>query len=190
MQTVVLLFKTRLKRKLLAYTFTHPDQEFYLRELAGLIQEDPGNLSRELRRFEEEGLFCSKARGNLKYYFLNKNHPLFPQLKEIVFKTEGVGGVLKDLVKGYSGITFAFIYGSYARGQEKTSSDIDLVVVGQFSVEELTRQVRQLESKLGREINFTTYAPEEFDKEKKKKGGFLNLVLKENIIWLKGAPGA
>jgi len=43
---------------------------------------------------------------------------------------------------------------------------------------------------LGREINFTVYTREEFEKEKGKEGGFLNLILKEKIIILKGILNA
>lgn len=187
---MVLLFGTRLRKKLLAHTFTHPDREFYVRELAELIREDAGNLSRELRRLEADGLYKSATKGNLKYYSLNKNYPLFAELKKVVFKTAGVAGTLKNLVGGHKGIDLAFIYGSYAKDKETAGSDVDLIVAGRFAVEEFTRQVRNLESKLGREINFTVYTPEEFRKEKDKKGGFLNLILKGKKILLKGRLNA
>jgi predicted nucleotidyltransferase len=93
---------------------------------------------------------------------------------------------LKDLVSQYKDLSFAFIYGSYAKNKEKKTSDIDLVLVGKFPKDEFTRQIRDLESKLNREINFTSYTKEEFDEERKKEGGFLNLVLKDKVIPLKG----
>ncbi|MGD0918371.1 MAG: nucleotidyltransferase domain-containing protein, partial [Thermodesulfobacteriota bacterium] len=114
---------------------------------------------------------------------------LYKELKTIMFKTEGVQGSLKDLVRRYEGITLAFLYGSYAKNRERKTSDIDLVVVGEFPRDPFTRDVRKVESKLNREINFTAYAISEFSKEREKKGGFLNLVLKDNIIVLKGTPG-
>ena len=36
---------------------THPDEYYYVKELASIINEDAGNLSRELSKFEEEGLY-------------------------------------------------------------------------------------------------------------------------------------
>ena len=177
---------TRLRRRLLAFTFSHADENFYVRELAGLIQEDAGNLSRELRKLEREGLFTSHVRGNSKFYVLNPKYSLFDELKRIVFKTTGVAGSLKGVIDDYPGISRAFIYGSCARGEENAASDVDLVVVGQFSRDKFVRQVRGLEVKLRREINFTAYTEEEFKKEKKKAGGFLNTVLKERPFMLKG----
>jgi len=170
----------------LAYSFTHPDEEYYVRELAGIIDEDAGNLSRELRKFEEEGLYKSSPKGSLKIYALNKDYPLFKEVKDIIFKTEGVEGALRNLINQYKDISLAFIYGSYAKAKEKKKSDIDLVVVGKFAFNTLTDQIRKLESRLNREINFNYYSKEDFKKEKNKKGSFLNIVLKDKIITLKG----
>jgi predicted nucleotidyltransferase len=180
------LLSTKLRKKLLTYSFTHPDEDYYVRELSGLIEGDPGNLSRELRILEEEGLYTSVTRGRVKLYSLNKRYPLFRELKKIIFKTEGVEGALKEVVGSFKGISLALIYGSYAKNKEKRTSDIDLITVGKFDRNKFTQEIRTLELKLGREINFTVYTQEEFEKEKRKEGGFLNLILKDKIVILKG----
>jgi predicted nucleotidyltransferase len=173
------LLNTKLRKKLLTYSFTHPDENYYVRELSSLIDEDPGNLSRELKKLEEEGLYTSMTKGRVKFFSINKNYPLFRELKRIIFKTEGVEGSIKEVVLKFRGIALAFIYGSYAKDKEKKASDIDLVVVGEYP-----------QSKLSREINFASYTREEFGKERKKEGGFLNLVLKDKILILKGTLSA
>ncbi len=187
---MTLFFKNRLQRRLLAHTFTHPDQDFYVRELAELIGDDPGNLSRELKKLETEGLFLSHVRGNSKFYSLNKKYPLYDELKKVVFKTHGVAGSLANAVGGFKDILLSFIYGSYAKDMENRTSDVDLVVVGRVSHSQLTQEIRELEKKIRREINFTLYSPDEFEREKKKKGSFLNLILKDRIFLLKGDPSA
>lgn len=183
---MAVLLTTKLRRKLLSYSFTHCDESYYVRELSVFIGEDPGNLSRELRKLEIEGLYTSFTKGKLRFYSLNKNYPLFEELKKIIFKTEGVQGSLKEILLKYKNITLAFIYGSYARGEENKTSDIDLVVVGELNRNYFTRDIRGLELKLNREINFTIYSNEEFEKEKEKRGGFLSLILKDKIIIIKG----
>lgn len=171
----------------MGYAFTHTDEDYHVRGLATLIDVDPGNLSRELKKFENEGLFNSTTRGKAKFYSLNKDYPLYDGLKDIIFKTEGVEGSLKDLMIQFKKISCAFIYGSYAKGAEKQSSDVDLFLIGTFSEIKLIKKLRKLESQLNREINFTSYSKKEFDKEKENKGGFLNLLLSEKIIVLKGS---
>ena len=181
-----ILFNTRLRKRLLTYSFTHPDEEYYVRELADIIDEDPGNLSRELRKFEKEGLYRSFSKGGLKFYSLNKTYPLFKEIKKIVFKTGGVEGAIGELVLQYEDILFAFIYGSYAKDKENSASDIDLILVGEIPVNIFTGKIRKLEAELNREINFTHYSEKEFNDERQKKGGFLDTILKGKIIVLKG----
>jgi predicted nucleotidyltransferase len=147
------LFNTKLRKKLLTYAFTHPDENYYVRELSSLIDEDPGNLSRELKKLEREGLFFSITRGGVKLYSLDKKYSLFKELKTIIFKTEDVEGSLKELIARYKGISSAFIYGSYAKNNEKKTSDIDLILVGKFNQNKFTHDIRGLESKLNRGIN-------------------------------------
>ena len=96
---------TKLQKKLLGYLFAHLDESYYLRELSGLINEDPGNMSRELSRLTREGLLKSVCRGRQKYYSLNREYALFNEIKSIIAKTSGVEGSLKELVERYKGIS-------------------------------------------------------------------------------------
>jgi predicted nucleotidyltransferase len=184
------LITSKLKSKILAYFFTNPEASCYVRELASILDEDAGNLSRELRDLEGGGMFISDTRGRSKFYSLNKRYPLFNEIKKIIFKTEGIEGSLKQLIAAYRGIDTAFIYGSYAKGKERKASDVDIVVVGELPRDDFTTRLRVLESKLNREINFNLYSSEEFDKERKKTGGFLNMLLKDKVILLKGSLNA
>lgn len=183
------LVKSKLREKLLAYSFAHHLETFYVRQMAVLIDADPGNLSRELRKLEGEGIFNSSVKGKEKFYALNKAYPLFKQLKEIISKSAGIEGALEDLVSGFDGIAAAFIYGSFAKGKENKCSDIDLLLVGKIPRDDFTRKIRKLESRFNREINFTVFTEEEFAAKRKNKGGFLDVMLKGKIIMLKGALG-
>jgi len=182
---VLLASKTRLN--LLAFFFAHADENYYVRELASLIDEDAGNMSRELRRLEEEGVCRSARKGRIKFYSLNKDYPLYSDLKSILFKTAGAEGTLKKLVQAHKEVEIAFIYGSFAKGSEKKMSDIDLTIVGKLNRDRFVGELRKLEAKLDREINFNHYTKDEFDKERKKAGSFLKLTLHGKIILLKGS---
>jgi len=184
------LFASKLRRRLLAHYFTHPEQTYYVRELAALLDLDPGNLSKEFKKLTQEGLFEKKRKGRIKFYHLNSHYPLYKEIKQIIFKTEGVAGSLKKLVDEFPEIKQAFIYGSYAQGKEKVSSDIDLVIVGTPDRKALTSRIRKLEDQLQREINFNLYPEPEFKKRSKEKGGFLAQVLAGRKILLKGGLNA
>lgn len=183
---MAVLINTKSRNNLLAYSFSHIDEEYYVRELAGIIGEDPGNLSRELRKLEEEGLYKSRVRGRLKFYSLNKTYPLFKEIKDILFKTTGLEGSLRQLVNKYKELTLAFIYGSFADKRESKMSDVDLIIAGNPQPDGFVGELRKIESRFNREINYTFYKLEEFKNESKKEGSFLNVVLKGKTILLKG----
>jgi len=178
------LTNSELRRKLLAYFFSHPDESFYVREIAAFIKEDPGNVSRDLRRLEEEGLFNSLSRGRTKYYSLNRSYPLFDEYKKIVFKTFGVEGSLRELVRDVPEIEKAYLHGSFAKNRENAGSDIDVVIVGRLP-NDFVSKLRRLENDLGREINISSYTREEFTAAKAEKGSFLNIIFKNKIAILK-----
>ena len=81
------LAKSSLKKKLLIHFYTHPEASLYLREISVVLNVDPANLSRELRKLEQEGIFLAKRKGNQKYFSLNQSYPLYNELKSITVKT-------------------------------------------------------------------------------------------------------
>ena len=183
------LTKSKLRRKILQYFFTNPEQESYLREIARKFQEDPSNLSKEMIRLEKENIFVSNYKGKQKYYKLNKSHPLFNELKSIVFKTIGVKGRLENIVKEVKGIISAFIYGSYAKNTENSASDIDFFMIidkNKFRENEFLPYIHQLESQLSREINYTYYSLEEWREKVANNESFIINIIKEPKIILKG----
>ncbi len=177
--------KTRLRRDLLSCLLSNPDREYYVRELASLIGTDAGNLSRELRKLEDDGLLASKRRGSLKLFRINKKYPLYAELSRIISKTTGVEGSLRSLMNSLRDIKKAYIYGSFVRGETNASSDIDLFIVGSPPLRELSSKLSPLEKKLSRDINFNVFSKKEFEKEKQKKGSFVWLVEKGAKIVLK-----
>lgn len=57
-------------------------------------------------------------------------------------------------------ITWAFIYGSIAKGEAHSSSDIDLMLIGEsLNYSEVMEQLMPLEEQLGRTLNPTLYTP-------------------------------
>ncbi|MBU0533997.1 MAG: nucleotidyltransferase domain-containing protein [Candidatus Omnitrophica bacterium] len=132
------------------------------------------------------GLLNIETEANRKYYSVNKDFPLFSELKSIILKTAGIGDKLKSLVKGYENIQIAFIYGSYAKNSENLSSDIDLFIIGDATLKDLQKVIIQSEKELRREINCTIFPPEEFKQKRKVHNHFITTVLKEPKIFLKG----
>lgn len=180
------LFSSRVRVKLLNQFITSPEGRFYIRELERLTGEDYKSIVTELHNLESLGLLRSEKQGNLKYYSLDRNFFLYPELKNIIFKTVGVKGTLARELKKIKGIMYAFIYGSYAKGTEGPRSDIDLMVIGDVEVERVVGSLREPERSLQRKINYVVFDLPEIQKRSKIKDDFVREVFKDEKVMLIG----
>ena len=175
----MILIKSKLSQKILTYFFTNPEGNFYVRELARLLNEDVSNLAKELIKLEKEGIFESEIRGKTKYYHLNKNYPLYKQLKEIIFKTTGIEGGIKKELEKLKKINQAFLFGSFAIGEADSQSDIDLLIIGDPDPEQLSDKISKLEDRFSREINYIVMTEDEFRKKKNKEPFLIDIFKNE-----------
>ena len=87
----------------------------------------------------------------------------------------------------WADIGLAFIYGSVARGERTATSDIDVLVVGNVSMTELALPLRELERALQIPVNLTHYTAAEFSGKRKQGSHFLQTILRDRKIFLKGS---
>jgi predicted nucleotidyltransferase len=171
-----LLPKTR--QGILAATLVQPAKAWYVSELARRMGVPSSSLQRELGDLSEVGILKTHRQGRMVYYQANKDSPVFPDLRGLLFKTAGLVEILAAALKPLaSRLKTAFVYGSIAAGEEKGDSDIDLMIVGLVSPAELALPLRRARELLGREISPTVYSPAEFDKKQTVSAPFLKQVL-------------
>ncbi len=168
--------RSKARQRLLAYYFTNPTSRHHLRDLAERLSVDPSNLSKELGRLEREGLFRSEVIGRQKYFQLNRDYPLFDEVRGIVTKTIGATSLLAQSLKKIEGIEEAWLYGSFARNQQDAASDIDVLVIGNPKGNALAEAMEKLEQQLGRDVNCTLLTRREFDARRARKDAFLENV--------------
>ncbi|MFH1740008.1 MAG: hypothetical protein ABIH23_13445 [bacterium] len=115
------------KRKILALFFLNPDQEYYFSEVVRLTGTRQGVIQRELKSLTDAEILTWEKRGRQKFYAVNRKHPIFQDLRNIIFKTYGVIGKIREALEPLGEkINVAFVYGSFARGEEVSGSDLDL----------------------------------------------------------------
>lgn len=180
------LTKSKIRGRILGVLFSNPERPFYLSELARQVKTSPGNVRRELARFIRDGLIREEKKGNLVFYHLNGNHALYNEIHSLILKTTGIEGALQELVKKDKKIKLALLYGSFARGEERGESDVDLLIVTEGKPTDYYLDVSELENRFHREINPTIYPPEEFKKNLNEKGSFLAEVIGNTHRILKG----
>ena len=154
-----------------------------------LAKVGTGGVQRELLRLESTGLVTAKRVGNQKHYQANPESPLFVELTGIVKKTVGLKQPLVDALEPIKKkIDIAFIYGSVAKENDTSGSDIDLMIVSDvLALKDVFVALASLESQLGRQVNPTLYSRKEFSDKRKLKKGFLVKVLDAPVIELIGS---
>ncbi len=181
----LLLGQTR--GQILALLLGAPDESFFLRQIARQTGTSAGTARRELNLLAETGLIARSVLGSQVFYRANRDHPVFPELRALLAKTMGVFELLKKALAPLSRkIDFAFVYGSVARGDDNASSDIDLMVVGAVSLDDLLDAVSPLEKQLRRPVNPTIYSLKDLKQRYRAGNHFLRSLKNTSKVFLIG----
>jgi len=141
--------------------------------LAAALGADPTNVSRELARLEREGFLRASQEGRQLYYAINRDYPFLKPALALLQGSVGVEPTLKSMLKRVPGVESAWLYGSFAKGEADSASDIDLLIVGRPEPAQLAAEVRKAETSLGREINYTELASRELKRRLRAQDAFL-----------------
>jgi predicted nucleotidyltransferase len=171
----------------LSATLLQPERWWFMTELARRLETTPSSLQRELKSMVAAGLLLRRQDGRRAYFKANPDSPLFADLRGLIEKTSGLVPTLTAVLKRFDDrIELAFIYGSIARSEEHSASDVDLMIVGTLKQIDLLPALRKLEASFGREVNATLFSPEEFHRRLATQDHFLHSVLNGKTIPLKG----
>ncbi len=179
------LFSSRTRAELFRIFFGLNSGEFHLREIERQSNVTIGAVRTEAENLSKLELLVKRVDGNRNYYRANTNHPLYKILRELVIKTAGAGDILK-IAFAESEVDYAFIFGSTVSGIQKSESDVDLFVIGDISLREISKILKVPVAKIGREINPHVMTLEEFTIRMKEKEHFVTSVLAAPILMIMG----
>jgi len=179
---------TKSQQRVLALIFGNPGRSFYANEVIALAGSGSGAVQRELAKLASAGLVTVTRIGNQKHYQANSNAAVFEPLHELVLKTSGLADVLRTTLAPIGGrIRAAFVYGSVARQQDTSRSDIDLMIISNdLSYTDVFAILENASKRLGRAVNPTIYSEGELSKRIRARNSFVMRVLKQPRIWLIG----
>jgi len=175
---LIKLLGSTTRIKIMGYLFFNK-KESYIRELSRELKISPSAVKRETDNLAEAGI-VKKEKNNI---ILNDANSIVADLKNIFLKTDFAIYPLKDALISEK-IQFAFIFGSFASGRFDENSDIDLMIIGDTSLDKIIKLIKIPEKEIGRDINPVVWTMKNFKKE--RKNGFVQDVLKKGIIMIKG----
>lgn len=167
-----------VRRHVLAATLMNPERSWFLSDLADHIGVRPSTLQRELARLVDAGILTRRPDGRRVYFRADPGCPVREELTGLLRKTAGLADPLRAMLDRLGKpIDWAFIYGSVARGEERSGSDVDLMVIGEIGLADLAVPLREVEKTLGRAVNPTVYARAELERRIGGGNAFLSQVL-------------
>lgn len=111
---------------------------------------------RTLERLTSLGLVLRQNVGSSALFSLNRDHVLWPPVRDILSAAGRVEVLIADLVVELADDeTTAALYGSVARGESTAGSDIDLVIVWSAAVVDLAQREHLLR-RLAEEVELAT----------------------------------
>jgi predicted nucleotidyltransferase len=178
-----MLLSSRVRAKILKAFFLSPGVERNAWELAQEFSESYSAVWKEMNRLERIGILTSEQKGNAKAYSINKLCPIESELRSIVMKTEGIGAILKAKLSAMGNVEKAFIYGSAASGKADQYSDIDIMLIGDVRLENVSTHISEAEQELNRPINYVIFTEREWREKLQKNDPFAtNVEESEKII--------
>ncbi|QJC55061.1 hypothetical protein HC248_00324 [Polaromonas vacuolata] len=180
----------KTKKTLITTLFAHPEVSWHLRGLARASGTSPTMISKEVKVLSEAGLILDEKDGNRRRIKANPDCPIFDELRMIAKKTAGLAELVKDALASISGVQFAFIFGSLARGDERGDSDVDVCVVGSALNREVNLAMASIEESVARSVNPIVYSVEELRKKVESENHFVAKLMASKKIFLIGDDDA
>jgi hypothetical protein len=169
------LFGSKTRLKLLKAFFREPERAYYVRELTRLLEAQINAIRRELELliaagivveresdFPKQALQSGEAGAALrKYYTLNKESILYPELQALLLKAQVIGEeqFFHDIQEKGGELKLLLLSGRFS-GDKR--SPTDLLIVGKIHERPLERLIASYEKEYGAEIRYTVMTEQEF----------------------------
>lgn len=186
MTDIALFGESAVRREILRTFFARPGIVRHVRELARELGRSATIVGQELDRLERTGILKSERIGRARRYRIDDQSPIASEVRSLVQKTIGVEARIRDAIADLPGIEEAFLYGSYARGDERATSDLDLFVIGPVDQERLSERLAEVERELGRDVNVASYGRGELERLRMNGDLFIERVFEGSRVALMG----
>lgn len=182
---------SKATKAVLDITFGHA-QGVHMRALMNQTGLGSASAQRELKKLTEAGILIKEEVGNVLLYRPDASSPVYAELHSILQKTEGLAPQLREALLPYGAeITRAFIYGSVAKEEDTSRSDIDVLVISDaIGSTDLYPVLTDIEKKIERKVSLTVYKTAEYRRKLEAGNHFLVSILSGPVIELIGGADA
>lgn len=178
---------SRVRVKMVELFFSKPTELYYVREITRQIKEEINAVRRELDRMLDAGILKSEQRGNRLYYFVNERYHFYQEIQQMVAKSTGLGEKLRKLRRKLGTLSFVMLSARFIKGKNPRQGEVDILVIGDVVLPELSALIKEEEKRIGREINYAVFSDEEFAFRKTRRDPFIMDVLYGSRVMVIGS---
>lgn len=171
--------------KVLKHFFDRPYEEIHLRELSRKTKVSVYTVKNVIDQLSKENIIEERRNGNMRYIKANMNNYFFQYLK-IAFSLKKIidSNITIYLKENIPAVSSIIIYGSTAKGEDDSKSDLDILIIGQRKKIDITK----FENKLRRQINLLTLKWSEWREHAKKDKAFYKEIITNGIVLYGNLP--
>jgi predicted nucleotidyltransferase len=167
--------------KVLSFLAKFSDQEFYEREIARRTGISYGSANMVVNELFADGILARRQAGRMFFYSFNSRDPITR-----IFKIFVSVSMLRPLIRNLRDLASEIVlYGSCARGEDASASDMDLFVVS-AEKERALRIIENYKFRKGFEdikIESVVLSALDLLKSEKTDQEFLSLVKEGIVLW-------
>lgn len=133
------LFSSQTRVKLLSTFLLHPEEEYFIRELTRLLNEQINSIRRELENLRRVGIVKARHRNRKKYYRIDTEFILYQDLRSLFSKAVQGESPFVTSLRSLPNAKLILLAGNLCG----TESKVDLLVVGDVKKEVLEALLAQ-----------------------------------------------
>lgn len=181
------LFISKTRVKLLETLLSDPTQMYHVRDLVRKVDEEINAVRRELARMESVGMVKKEPRGNRLYYWFRHDYIYYNDLLSLVAKSTGLGAAIIKNRSRLGSTSLVVLSGRFVRHQPRRNpDDVDLLIVGNIVLPELSALIRAEEAKREQTINYTPMTEDELKFRRTRRDPFLLNILTMSRVMILG----
>jgi len=166
---------------ILEYFIKEPEKEFHVREIAKLVKKSPTTISKYLKDLEKKKILISEKKFNHLLFKANVGGREFKQIK-LNYNVNLLhdSGLIDFLVDELNHPEAIVLFGSFAKAENISRSDIDLLIISSSKKE---IDLSKFEKKLRCEIQLFIHSKKEIENMKKKNKELLNNFINGFVLY-------
>jgi len=164
--------------KIIKYFFEKPYEQIHLRELSRKTKTSVYATKITVDKLVKQNILLENRQGNLRVIKPNMENQFFKQLK-IAYSIKKIieSNIIKHLETNIPAISHIILYGSTAKGEDDEKSDIDLLIIGQRKMIDISKY----QTKIGKEINLIIMRWSDWREQPKSNKAFYREILTNGI---------